>query len=150
MLAGEAFDTTGRALNGRALTWSSGATVLGDGRLIVAAGLAPGRRRLTLTARGPGGGTARAGLVVRITPARPLFTVLRAPVRVGAKAKSAVVTVAATFTTLLTAGRLHVTVGRTPRRVAIPIKPGRTGLQLTLKLGTGRLASRQTVLISRS
>lgn len=149
-LAGEAFDTTGRALNGRALTWSSGATVLGHGRLIVAAGLAPGRRRLTLTARGPGGGTARAGLVVRITPARPLFTVLRAPIRVGAKAKTAVVTVAATFTTSLTAGRLHVTVGRTPRRVAIPIKPGHSGLQLTLKLGTGRLASRQTVLISRS
>ncbi|HEX3831600.1 MAG TPA: hypothetical protein VHW04_06485 [Solirubrobacteraceae bacterium] len=148
-LAGEAFDQTGRALNGRALTWSSGATVLGHGRLIVAAGLAPGRRRLTLTARGPAGGMARAGLVVRITPARPLFTVLRAPRHVGAKTKSVVLTVAATFTTPLTAGRLHVTVGRTPSRVRIPIKRGRSGLQLTLKLGSGRLVSRQTVLIAR-
>ena len=68
----------------------------------------------------------------------------------GAKAKSAVVTVAATFTTSLTAGRLHVTVGRTPSRVRIPIKRGHSSLQLTLKLGSGRLASRQTVLISRS
>ena len=68
----------------------------------------------------------------------------------GAKAKTAVVTIAATFTTSLTVGRLHVAVERTPRRVAIPIKPGHTGLQLTLKLGTGRLASRQTVLISRN
>jgi hypothetical protein len=148
-LAGEGFDPAGRALNGRALTWSSGATVLGHGRLIVAAGLAPGRRRLTLTARGPGGGIARAGLVVRISPARPLFTVLRAPRHVGAQAKSVVLTVAATFTTPLTAGRLHVTVGRTPSRVRIPIKRGRSSLQLTLKLGSGRLVSRQTVLIAR-
>ena len=149
-LAGEGFDPTGRALGGRALTWSSGTTVLGHGRLIIAAGLAPGRRRLTLTAHGPGGGIARAGLVVRITPARPLFTVLRAPVRVGAKAKSVVLTVASTFTTPLTAGRLHVIVGRTPRRVRIPITRGHGGLQLTLKLGSGGLASRQTVLIARS
>jgi len=148
-LAGEGFDPAGRALTGRALTWTSGATVLGHGRLIVAAGLAPGRRRLTLTARS-GGRTARTALVVHITPARPLFTVLRAPVRVGAKAKSAVLTVAATFTTSLTVGRRHVTVGRTPRRVRIPIKPGHGGLQLTLKLGSGRFASRQTVLIARS
>jgi hypothetical protein len=124
--------------------------MLGHRRLVVAAGLAPGRRRLTLTARGAGGKTARAGVVVRITPARPLFTVLRAPGHVGVKAKSAVLTVAATFTRSLTVGRLHVTVGRTPRRVWIAIKRGRSGLQLTLKLGSGRLASRQTVLIFRS
>ena len=40
-LAGEAFDQAGRALKGRAFTCSSGATVLGHGRLIVAAAWHP-------------------------------------------------------------------------------------------------------------
>jgi hypothetical protein len=87
---------------------------------------------------------------MRVTPAPPLFTVLRAPDRLSAKAKSVVLTVAASFTSRLTVGKLRTTVGRTVTRVRVPVKPGRAVLQLPLTLGSGSLASRVTVLIPRA
>jgi hypothetical protein len=45
---------------------------------------------------------------------------------------------------------VHITVGAKVTRVKVAIKRGHSELKLRLKLGSGRFASKQTVLIARS
>jgi hypothetical protein len=83
----EANNPAGQALRGQALTRTTGKTVFEHGAQITAVGPAPGRHRITLTAKS-GGRAASASVVVQVLPAKALFTVLRAPGRVSVKAKS--------------------------------------------------------------
>jgi hypothetical protein len=148
-LRGEAFDDAGRSLTGPALTWRVGRRIVARGELVVAAGLAPGRRRIVLEAKDKAGRTATATVFVQILPRPPLFLTLKGPAKLGPRLRRLTLTVAATYESRLTVGGTKLTVGRTPRKVTVPVKPGRSLLQLTATLSSGRLVSRQAVPIPR-
>ncbi len=144
---GEAYDDTGRSLS--ALTWRVGGKVVARGALATIAGLAPGRPTVVLEARDARRRRATASTRVHVRPRPPLFLTLRAPPRLSAKVRKVTLTVAATYTSKLTIGRTRTGVGRTPRRVVVPIRPGSSLLQLVARLTSGSLVSSQVVQIPR-
>ncbi|MCW3013646.1 MAG: hypothetical protein JWO02_738 [Solirubrobacterales bacterium] len=148
-LRGEAFDDAGRALSGPALTWRVGKRTIARGDLVVAAGLPPGRQRIVLQAKDRAGRTSIATVLVQMTPRPPLFLALKGPSRLRANARTLTLTVVASYASRLSIGTTKLTVGRTPRKVTVAVKPGSSLLQLTAALSSGRLVSRQTVQIPR-
>jgi hypothetical protein len=149
-LAGSAYDDAGERLTGARLRWVSGGRTLGKGELVTANGLAPGKRTITLVARDSRGRSGRRSIVVRIGGALPLFTVLRAPKRVSRRATSVTLRVASTFPATLSVGGRRFSVDTRARGVGVPVKPGRTTLNLTLKLTAGGRSSRLSLPIPRS
>lgn len=148
-LRGDAFDDTGRALRGRALTWLVGKRVVARGALVSVPGLGAGKRKLVLRAQDRGGRTATTATTIRVVPRRPLFTVLKAPRSLSRKARRVVLTVGAAFESRLRAGRTRTTVGHRPKKVAVRLKPGRSLLRLVLTLSSGKLESQQILEIPR-
>lgn len=149
-LAGEAYGAEGRRLTGRALTWRTGRRVLGRGARITVPSLAPGKRRISLTAKPRNGRPGTASVSVRVAPDLPRFTVLQAPTRVRSRARRVNIRAATTFPATLQVGKRRLAVGPRARRIGIPVRPGRSLLSLTLRLRSGRLTTAVPILIPRS
>jgi hypothetical protein len=108
---------------------------------LLEAGLAAGRHRLSLRARGSGGRTGSAAVVIRILRVTPDLTIT-APKSVSKAARRVRLRIASTVAAILRVGGRSFRVSHRPRAVAIAIKPG--GKQLVLRLairGDGGRAS---------
>lgn len=149
LLHAEAFDDAGARLTGRSLTWHVGRIVIASGEITSATGLPAGRQAVTLTARDRFGRTASASVRIIFVAVLPAFRTVAAPRTVSRRARSVTLTVSASVITPLSVGGRRFTVGRSASRVRIPIKPGRTPLKLTLKLGSGRLTVTRVITIGR-
>jgi hypothetical protein len=138
LLAGEAFDDAGRRLRGSRLVWFDGTRRLGTGESISTAGLPAGLRRIRLVATDRFGRRSAAVVPVRLLAAVPRLLVLRAPARVGTRARVVRLRVATTVPTVLRIGRRLFQVDRRERTIVVPIAPGRGLLRLGLRLGGPR------------
>lgn len=148
-LAGEAYGSAANKLTGRALTWRDGKRVIGRGERITVNGVAPGKRRITLTAREKGGPAGVAKLTVKVAAATPAFTVLTVPARLGRKARSLKITAATSFASTLKASGKRFRLDRKPRKISIPVKPGRGVLSLNLVLSAGKSRATELVRVPR-
>jgi len=147
-LEAEASRAGGRPLRPSAFRWQDGKRRLGRGSMLTVTGLRPGRHTIRLTVA-DGGRTTTVAVPVRVTAVRPAFLRLDAPPRLSRSARVARLRVASTVdATLLVAGR-RFEVGPSPRRVAVPVKPGARPLRLTLRLRAGRLVTRQPIAVER-
>jgi hypothetical protein len=129
--------------------------VLGAGKRITATNLPAGQLRITLVATDSSGRIGRASTLVRLRASRPLFLSLRAPKRLGRKARSMRLIVASSATTVLTvriAGRKtqRFDVGRRARRLRITVPTGRSTIALHLSLGSGTSRRVATVTVART
>jgi hypothetical protein len=148
-LAGTAFDDSGRRLTGRSLVWHAGGQILGHGSMITTVALAAGRHRVTLTARDRTHRTGSATVTVTILPAPPVLTLLKAPHRISAKARSVTLRLATLAGDQLRIGRRRVLLSRSPKKIRVSVKRGRKTLVLALVLRSGRYATRTSVSILR-
>jgi hypothetical protein len=154
VLSGQAFDDRSRQLTGKRLRWVLGRRVLGTGKRITATNLPSGQQRIALVATDSYGRIGRASIVVRLRATQPLFLSLRAPKRLGRKARSLRLTVASSATATLAvriAGHKaqRFDVGRRARRLRVKVSAGRATLALHLSLGSGRTRRTVTVTVPR-
>lgn len=154
VLSGQAFDDRSRQLTGKRLRWLIGRRVVGTGKRITATNLPSGRQRITLVATDAYGRAGRASIVVGLRATRPLFLTLRAPRRLGRKARSLRLTVASSATAAFVvriAGHKaqRFEVGRRARRLRVKVSTGRATLALHLSLGSGRTRRAVTVTVAR-
>jgi hypothetical protein len=155
VLSGVAFDDRSRQLTGKRLRWVFGRRVLGTGKRITATNLPSGQRRITLVAADSYGRIGRASIVVRLRATQPLFLTLRAPKRLGRKARSLRLTVASSATAALVVRIAHhnpqrFDVGRRARRLRVMVSTGRATVALHLSLGSGRTRRTVTVTVPRT
>lgn len=149
-LSGVAFDDRFATLRGRALSWYDGARLLGHGAQFTASGaLAPGRRRLRLVARDRFGRAAARSVVIRVLPSTPRVVFLRAPRRIGRRARVVAMRLATAGPVTVSLGRARFAAGRRPRRLLIPVRPGARALTLPLLLRSGSAHARVTVRVAR-
>ncbi|MBA2357110.1 MAG: hypothetical protein H0V84_01610 [Actinobacteria bacterium] len=137
VLEGVAFDDAGRRLSGGRLRWLDGRRVLGRGDRLNAPVLTPGRRRIVLEATDALGRRSRSTVTVRVAAVKPLFRVLEAPARLSRRARRVSLRVAATVPATLTIAGRRFPVGLRVRSLALPIRPGRSPLRLSLRLVSG-------------
>jgi hypothetical protein len=131
-LDGTAFDDRGQPVRGAALTWYAGRRRLGRGTRLFVQGLAPGRMRLRLLARGADGQLGSASVVVLVRPAAPRVLSLATPRTVPASAAAMGVTIATTEPATLRVGGRRYAVSRRARRLTIRFKRGSSQIVLTL------------------
>jgi hypothetical protein len=148
-LLGQAFEATGKAITaaGR-LTWFDGRRRIARGPRTAPMTLSPGTHRLSLQVRGAGGGTARATVAIKVLGVKPDLLVT-APKSVSRKARTVKLKVGSTVPGVLSAGGRTFPVGRAPRAVTIPVKPGSKPLVLRLRVRAGAATASYTVTITR-
>jgi hypothetical protein len=149
VLDGSAWDDAGRPVSGTGLRWRDGRRLLGTGAQVTAVGLAPGRRTITLEAVDTRGRSARRGVSVLVTAVRPLFSVLGVPAFVRSTARTLALRVATTVPATLTAAGRRTPVGPVPRRVVVPVRPGRAALRLELTLRSGTKVTKVVRIVHR-
>ena len=86
---------------------------------------------------------------VRVPGTTPYFLQLKAPGRLSRRARQLLLTVAATQAGALRIGGRRFSVGRSPRRIRVPVNAGRRTLRLTLVLAAGGGRNRQLVVVPR-
>jgi hypothetical protein len=140
-LTGQAFDETGHLLTGRRLSWFVGSQTGGDGVAVATAGLAPGRRRITLRARDSQGRIGSTSIVIHVISVAPQFLTLKAPGKLGRHAHRVVLRLASSVpAAVLIAGGSHArkaVAGRAVTRVAVTVRPGRSPVRLRVTLRAG-------------
>jgi hypothetical protein len=147
-LSARAVGDFGAPLGYNAIRWFDGRRALGLGPAVAVQGLRPGRHRLRAVAR-VGGRSGSASVLVRVLAVRPAFLRLDLPNTVSRRARRVRLRVATTVATRLQIGRQRFAVGRSPRRVAVAVRPGSTPLRLTLRLGSGRLTTSRALTLPR-
>jgi hypothetical protein len=148
-LEGSAWDDTNTELRGRALVWRAGRHLLGHGTSVNTFALGPGRYRITLSARDRHGRVAAASAPVTILPSMPIVKQLRAPHRISARARTVAISLSTLAPAKLAVGRIRAPVSRSPKRVRLPIRPGRSPLTIVLALRSGPYVTRIAVTIAR-
>ena len=134
LLQGSAFDDADKPLTAKRLRWYDGRRPLGHGARISVQGLPAGTRTIRLVATDARGRSATATQRIRVAAVRPQFLLFDAPETVRRTARSVSIRVASTVpATLRIAGR-RFAVGRTPRRVTVPIGRGTRALALPVRL----------------
>jgi hypothetical protein len=152
VLVGRAVDGAGARLRGRALTWFAGTRRLGTGERL-AVQLPAGRTVLRLRVRDRSGRETSVARTVQVDAPALRLTVLRAPVRVQAGARTLTLRVAASRPSVLRVRGRSIAVGTKVRAVVVtlPAAP-RTGflrLPLTLSDVGRRPAVSQTLTVLR-
>jgi hypothetical protein len=137
VLEGEAFDDASQPLTGKRLVWLAGKRRLGTGTALSTADLAPGRQRLRLVATDRTGRRGTAAVTVAVAAVAPQLLELSGPKRVSRRARKIVLRLAVTTRSKLTANGHTFTVGRHVSSVTLPIRPGRTPVNLRLVLRAG-------------
>jgi hypothetical protein len=149
-LFGEAFDDSGKLITAaQRLTWFDGRHQVGRGRSLTLTGLTPGAHRLTLRARGANGLVGLASVAVKVLGVKPDLMITAAPRSVRRTARTVTLHVASTVPGVLRVGGRSFPVGRTPRSVKIPIKPGRKPLTLRLVVRGGGGHALYTLKLNR-
>jgi hypothetical protein len=148
-LEGSAWDDTNTDLRGRALVWRSGRQLLGHGASLSTFALGPGRHRITLSAEDRHDRVATASVTVTVLPSPPIVTMLRAPHRISAKARALAISLTTLAPANLAAGRVRALVGRSPKRVRLQVRPGRSPLTVVLALRSGPYVTRVAVIATR-
>ena len=144
LLQGSAFDDADKPLTAKRLRWYDGRRPLGHGARISVQGLPAGTRTIRLVATDARGRSATATQRIRVAAVRPQFLLFDAPETVRRTARSVSIRVASTVpATLRIAGR-RFAVGRTPRRVTVPIGRGTRALALPVRLSAFGLITRGT------
>jgi hypothetical protein len=148
-LQGEAYDDRGSAVASRHLQWFLDRRPIARGEDASAVRLPPGRHLLRLVARDVHGRLGSASVPVRVAGVAPHLLDLRAPASVGPRARRLTFSVATTIpATLMAAGRRYA-VGRGLRNVAVPIRPGRGPLRISLRLVADGKVTRTRLVVPR-
>jgi len=140
-LSAVAYGDGAAVLQGRSLVWRAGRQLLGYGSNITTTALSAGRHRVTVTAREPGGDTATDSVDVTILAAPPTLSVLGAPRRIAATARTVTLRIATLAPATLSVGRHRAAVDSTPRKIKLAVKPGKGTLMLQLTLRSGHYAT---------
>jgi Divergent InlB B-repeat domain len=148
-LEGEAYDDRGTILRGKRLTWFDGTRRLGPGDRLRASGLRPGLRILRLRADDGRGGVANTFVRVRIVATRPHLLSLNAPAFVKRSARTVGLRIATTVPSKLQVGHQTFAVGPKAKAISVRVTPGRTRLELPLKLTAGSRSNTVTLVIRR-
>lgn len=121
---------------------------MGRGPSTTLAGLSPGTHRLSLRAHGANGHTGRATVAVKVLGVKPDLLVT-APKSIRRTARKVTLHVASTVPGVLRAGGRSFRVGRRPRSISIPVKPGSKPLTLRLVVRGGGGKAIYTVKLKR-
>ncbi|MHB8657097.1 MAG: cadherin-like beta sandwich domain-containing protein [Solirubrobacteraceae bacterium] len=149
-LNGVAADDAGHILGGRSLRWFDGGRPIALGATASYFGLGPGRHTIRLVATDRYGRRGVASVSIGLGSARVTFLVLRAPARVGRRARSVTLIVAASLQgATLTVGGRRFRVSRNPRRIKVPVRPGGSVLTLRLTLADGGPVTTRVLKIRR-
>ena len=148
-LAGAAYDDRGQAIAASRLFWFDGHRRIGGGLHAVAFRPAPGWHTIRLVARDGRGRTGRASVRIRVLAVAPRLLDLRAPASVGRRATRLGFAVATTIPATLTVSGRRYSVGRTLRRVHIPILPGRGIVRVPLLLAADGKVTRTLLVLAR-
>jgi hypothetical protein len=156
-LEARAFDDANRPLRGRLLTWFDGRRQIALGGSASVAPLAPGRHRIRVVARDRSGRTASDSVVVLVRAVAPRLLVKGVPARVVAGARVLRIRVAVTSPARvgvsgpsLRGKRPSWQIGSRPRRISVPVTPGRTPIRITLRaVGPGG-ASAVRIVVART
>lgn len=140
-LSAVAYGDGGTVLHGRSLVWRAGHQLLGHGSQITTTALAAGRHRVTVTAREPAGERTTDSVKVTILAAPPTLSVLGAPRRIAATARTVTLRIATLAPATLTVARHRSIVGSRPRKIKLSVKPGRGVLMLRLMLRSGHFST---------
>jgi hypothetical protein len=146
-LDGTAFDDRGHPVGGSGLTWYAVRRQLGRGNRVHVQGLAAGRVRITLRARGADGRVGSASVVVLVRASAPRVLSLSTPRTIPASATSMAIRLATTEPATLRVGAQHYPVSRRPRRVVIRFTRGSS--QILLTLTTRRRKTRFMIILAR-
>jgi hypothetical protein len=134
----------------RGLRWFDGRRLIGRGETIALTGaLALGRRHIRVVARDGLGRTGSDSVIVRVLPATPRFLVLTGPARASRRATRVTLRVASSLPARLFVRGHRFAVGRRPRRIGVPVAPGKTTLTLSLQLRSGARRALSTLEIPR-
>jgi hypothetical protein len=151
LLAGSALDDRRRELRGRALSWYAGRRLLGHGQRLTVR-LPAGRYALRLAARDRTGRASTARLRVRVE--RPPLRIARIEYRqrLGRRARTLTVSIAASEPAVLSAAGRRYRVGAHARRIGLPLpRRPRTGalrIRCVLSAAGGRHV-RGTIVVVR-
>jgi hypothetical protein len=138
-LEGVAYDDRSRTIDNGQLRWFDGRRALGRGQQVSVMSLRPGKHQVRLLARDRSGRTGGASVLVRVTPVKPSFLVLRTPKSISRKARRIAIRAAASLPGTLTVGRRRFAIDRRTRRYRVPVKRSRKAVTLRLVLrGGGR------------
>jgi len=148
-LAGIAWTDARTRLTGRALRWHAGRQLLGFGQQISTTALTAGRHRVTLTARDPDRRTGSTSVTITVAPAPPILSLLKAPKRISAKARSVTVHIATLAADTVKIGRRAVRLGRRPTALRLAVTRGRRTLALILVLRSGSYVLKVPLAIAR-
>ncbi len=141
LLQGGAFDDAGRALTGSRLRWYAGRRFLGSGERVSAQGLPAGTRAIRLVATDARGRSAAAVIRIRVTAVAPQFLEFDGPATVARSARMVQVRVASTLPATLRIAGGRYAVGRTPRRLVVPLR-GRGDVSLPATLSASGKVTR--------
>ena len=150
LLTGFAFDDAGKRMTKKRLTWYAGREKLGHGEVLSASRFPSGRQKVKLVAKDSTGRSASRSVTVRFLPVLPSFKALKAPKKISRRSKTLTLSVRSSVPTTLRIGSKHFSVGPHTKKVRLKVKPGRSTLKLTLKLGTGKLVIVKTVSVARA
>jgi hypothetical protein len=147
-LRGGAVDDRGRRIPPGRLRWYAGARLLGAGDTLSAA-LPAGTRAIRLVATDRSGRSGSASVPVRTQATFPFFLRLDAPRRLSRNARALTLTAASTQPASLRIAGLVVDLGRSARRLSVPVSPGTSALTLRLVLTAGGKSTTQVVVVPR-
>jgi hypothetical protein len=148
-------DAFRRPLRGRGVTWHDGRREIAVGDRTSAGFLAPGVHHISVVARDGRGRTATASMPLRVLPAPPALIVRHAPARIAPRARALELRLASTLAATVTASgaalaRTSVlSVDRSPRQVALALRPGRGHVTVTLRAVAASGTATLTIRIRR-
>jgi streptogramin lyase len=148
-LQGAAFDDAGAPLTGRRLRWYAGHRLVGTGERVTVTGLPAGTTTIRLVATDSHGRMATARLRVGVRAPAPAYLVAQAPAHLSPQARSVRITVASTLPATFTIAGKSYAVSRSPRTLAIAIRPGRSTLRLPCVLRSAGGTVRSTYIAAR-
>jgi hypothetical protein len=148
-LHGQAFDDGLVPLQGRSLRWRVNGTTLGTGATMTAVALPPGTDRITLLATDARGRGASASLTIHVRAVRPPFLRLRAPARIGPRARRLTIRASSALVTTLRLGRRKLTLRATAKVITLKVAPGRRPLLLHLAVSARGVTYPVTLVVRR-
>ncbi len=152
--AGQAVDDRSYPLTGKRLRWLDGRRLLGRGKSISVSALRPGKHKIRLVARDRFGRIGSDRVTVRLKAAAPRFLRVKAPSKLGRRARRLSLRVSSTIpaTLRISGKRVRQTrkrVTRRLRRITVRVRSGRKTLRVRVRLSAGGKSTSSVLRVAR-
>lgn len=145
-LAGQAFGGSGEPLAAGRLRWFDGRRRIARGPMASISLARPGMHTIRLVAIDRRGRRGSDRVRIRVRASKPSFHSLQVPSRLAPRARRLVVRLGSTVSGRVVIRRRVHRIGQVPRRIVVPVRPGRRTLRLRFDLLAG---GRHTTLTER-